>query len=94
MASRQDTIHNSSDSRTFCEYCGSAAKESELDTEINIHFPGPMRLDESGILVFPKLIARLDCGLARLFLREDELHRVKERLATRSRKDRENRAGA
>jgi hypothetical protein len=84
MASSQETIHNSSEPRKRCEYCGSSAEELEFGTEINVHVPGPTRIDEPGVLVFPKLIACLDCGFARLFLRKDELQLIKERLATRS----------
>jgi len=65
-----------------CEACGSA-NDPEFSTEINIHFPGPMSLDEPGFFVFPKLAVCLDCGFTQFTLPERELCMLKKVLARR-----------
>jgi len=65
-----------------CKFCG-AANETECGAEINIHFPGPMSLDEPGFFVFPKLWVCLDCGLTQFTLPERELCLLKKILACR-----------
>jgi hypothetical protein len=37
-----------------CKACGSV-NETKFSAEINIHFPGPINLDEPGFFVFPNL---------------------------------------
>jgi len=46
-------------------------------SEINIHFPGKANLKKS-LLAHPKLLVCLDCGLADVLLREDELRNLRE----------------
>ena len=46
-------------------------------SEINIHFPGKANLTKS-LLVYPKLLVCLDCGLADVLLSEDELRNLRE----------------
>lgn len=65
-----------------CAACGSA-NETKFGAEVNIHFPAPMRLDEPGFLVFPKLVVCLDCGFTWFALPERELHLLKKVLAGR-----------
>ena len=65
-----------------CEVCGSA-NETKCGAEVNIHFPGPMNLDEPGFFVFPKLAVCLDCGFTQFTLPEHELYLLKKRLAGR-----------
>jgi hypothetical protein len=65
-----------------CESCGSA-NETKFGAEVNIHFPGPMNLDEPGFFVFPKLAVCLDCGFTQFTLPERELCRLKQGLAGR-----------
>jgi len=62
---------------TVCRSCASANLK-ELEAEINIHFPGLGRLDESPILVFPKLLVCLECGFTESALSETELHSLRE----------------
>ena len=55
-----------------CEVCGSA-NETKFGAEVNIHFSGPMNLDEPGFFVFPKLAVCLDCGFTQFTLPEGDL---------------------
>jgi hypothetical protein len=52
--------------------CGSHNR-TEFNAEINVHFPGLKNLDKPAVLVFPKLLLCLDCGLTESTLRENEL---------------------
>jgi hypothetical protein len=72
-----------------CEACGSA-NDPEFSAEINIHFPGPMSLDEPGFFVFPKLAVCLDCGFTQFTLPERELCMLKKVLARRRKTHIEN----
>jgi len=65
-----------------CEVCGSA-NETKFGAEVNIHFPGPMNLDEPGFFVFPTLAVCLECGFTQFTLPEHELRLLKKRLAGR-----------
>jgi hypothetical protein len=55
-----------------CKTCGSN-NQTELDTEINVHFPGLKNLDKPSVLVFTKLLFCLDCGFTEFTFRESEL---------------------
>ena len=68
-----------------CGYCGSI-KETELGTEINLHVPGPTSVPDPGVLVFPKVTVCLACRCVHFILREDELHVIEQRLASRTQK--------
>ena len=63
-----------------CEVCGSA-NETKFGAEANIHFPGPIHLDEPGFFVFPKLAVCLDCGFAKFTVPERELCLLEKGLA-------------
>jgi hypothetical protein len=65
-----------------CKACGSA-NETKLGSEVNLHFPGPMSLDEPGFFVFPKLAVCLDCGFTQATLTERELCLLRRVLAGR-----------
>ena len=52
--------------------CGSG-NQAEFSAEINIHFSGLKNLDKPSVLVFPKLLVCLDCGLSQFTLPETEL---------------------
>jgi hypothetical protein len=60
-----------------CRSCGSD-NQPEFGAEINIHFPGREALDKPAILVFPKLLVCLRCGLTEFTIKETELHRLVE----------------
>jgi hypothetical protein len=47
-----------------CQGCGSGNQEA-FTAEINIHFRGLKNLDKPGVLLVPKLLVCLDCGLSR-----------------------------
>ena len=55
-----------------CMLCASS-NQSTFSAEINIHFPGRRGLDKPAVLVFPKLVVCLDCGLTQFTLPETEL---------------------
>jgi hypothetical protein len=48
-------------------------KQTEFNAEINIHLPGLKNLDQPAVLVFPKLLICLDCGLVEFTLSESEV---------------------
>jgi hypothetical protein len=59
-----------------CRLCGSN-NHAEYDAEINIHLPKDR--DRAAVLVFPKLVVCLDCGVAEFTIPEAELHPLGER---------------
>ena len=63
-----------------CGSCGSG-NQAEFSAEINIHFSGLKNLDKPSVLVFPKLLVCLDCGLSQFTLPETELCLLKENAA-------------
>ena len=58
--------------------------ETELNTEINLHFSGLTDMDDSGIFVFPKVLVCLDCGLSQFIVGESELAQIVDRSAKRN----------
>jgi hypothetical protein len=64
-------------SSTVCRSCASA-NLIELDSEMNIHFPGLKSLDQPSIHAFPKLSVCLDCGLTESVISEAELRKLRE----------------
>jgi hypothetical protein len=61
---------------TICRSCASP-NLSELDAEMNIHFPGLRNLDPPSFFAFPKLLVYLDCGLTESILSEAELRQLR-----------------
>jgi hypothetical protein len=55
-----------------CRLCQSN-NQSAFDSEICIHFPGRNNLTTPAVLVFPTLIACLDCGFTELQIEEAKL---------------------
>jgi hypothetical protein len=55
-----------------CQACGSD-REREFAAEINFRFCGLTNINDPGVLVFPKLLACLDCGVSRFTLPETRL---------------------
>jgi hypothetical protein len=60
-----------------CRSCASD-NQTEFGAEIAIHFPGRKGLDKPDVLVFPKLVVCLDCGLAEFTLPETEFRLLRE----------------
>jgi hypothetical protein len=56
-----------------CRSCGSNNR-AEYGAEINIHLPKDQ--DKAAVLVFPKLVVCLDCGVAELTIPEAELRQL------------------
>jgi hypothetical protein len=52
--------------------CGSE-RPVGFDAEITIHAPGLHSIDAPAVLVFPKLVICLECGLAKFTVPEEEL---------------------
>jgi hypothetical protein len=59
-----------------CRSCGSN-NQAEYGAEINIHLPRDR--DNAAVLVFPKLVVCLDCGIAEFTVPEAELRLLGER---------------
>jgi hypothetical protein len=77
-----DTLSNLGMAVMACAACGSA-NETKVGAEVNLHFPGPMRLSEPGFFLSPKLALCLDCGFTEFTLPDPELCRLKKVLASR-----------
>ena len=65
---------------TACRSCGSK-NQTEFASEIMIHFSGLRNLDKPGVLVFPKLLICLDCGVSQFTLEEGELGQLRGNIA-------------
>jgi hypothetical protein len=63
-----------------CALCGSS-NQVEFSAEINIHFRDLKNLDKPSVLVFPKLLACLDCGFSRFIIPETQLWALREEIA-------------
>lgn len=57
--------------------------QTELNSEINLHFRGLPTLGEPGIFVFPKVLVCLDCGLSEFVIETRELAQITEKSITR-----------
>jgi hypothetical protein len=55
-----------------CRSCNSE-NQTELEAEVNIHFPGRKGLDTPHVLVCSNLIVCLGCGSTHFKLQENEL---------------------
>jgi len=53
--------------------CDSSNKQSTLNGEVALRFPGLKGLDKPAVLVFPKLLVCLQCGLTEFTIPENEL---------------------
>jgi hypothetical protein len=58
-----------------CRSCG-AENQTQLSAEIMIHLQEPTNRDKPAVLVFPKLLACLDCGFAEFTIEETELRQL------------------
>jgi hypothetical protein len=48
--------------------------------ELMIHANGPMRVDDPGVLAFPKILVCLDCGFSRFTTTEARLRLLGKRI--------------
>jgi hypothetical protein len=64
-----------------CPICESG-NQGEFTAEVNVHFPGPKRLDDPGVFLFPKLLVCLDCGFSRFATPKPELALLAKSAAT------------
>jgi hypothetical protein len=53
--------------------------QTELNTEINLHFRSLPNLGDPGILVFPRVLVCLDCGLSQFVMEPRELAQIMEK---------------
>jgi hypothetical protein len=60
-----------------CPSCGSSNQE-EFSTEMAIHFGGSTNLDTPHVLISPKALVCLDCGLSRFEIPETKLPLLRE----------------
>ncbi len=63
-----------------CRSCGSE-NQTQFVAEINIHFSGLRNLDKPGVLVFPKLLVCLDCGVSQFTVPKGELGLLRGNIA-------------
>jgi hypothetical protein len=63
-----------------CALCTSV-NESEFTAKIMIHSSGPMRVDNPGVLAFPKIAVCMDCGFSRFTTTEAQLQSLSKRIA-------------
>jgi hypothetical protein len=56
----------------FCQKCGLSNKV-EFSAEMVVHLAGLKNLDNSGVLLFPRLSVCLDCGSAQFTVSKSEL---------------------
>jgi hypothetical protein len=62
-----------------CPSCASL-NQAEFTTEMMIHFSGPMRVDNPGVLMFSKILVCMDCGFSRFTTTEAQLRLLSERI--------------
>ena len=60
-----------------CRSCRSK-RQTEFGADINIHLSASKGMDEPAVLVFPRFVVCLDCGLAEFTLDETELRLLLE----------------
>jgi hypothetical protein len=63
-----------------CRSCGSE-NQGQFVSEINIHFSGLKNLNKPGLLVFPKVLVCLDCGVSQFTLPEAEVGLLRGNIA-------------
>lgn len=65
-----------------CPKCLSR-NQVEASAEINIHFQGLRNIDHPAILIFPKILVCLDCGMSHFVIPEHDLPQFAGEIATR-----------
>ena len=60
-----------------CKSCQSE-HQSNLTSEVAIHFPGLKGLNKPIVWVFPKLLVCMNCGFTEFAIPETELRRLEE----------------
>jgi hypothetical protein len=63
-----------------CRSCTSS-NQTQFGSEVVIHFSGLKNIDTPTVMVFPKIMVCLDCGLTEFFVPEEGLRRLGERVA-------------
>jgi hypothetical protein len=66
---------------TICRSCASP-NLTDVDAEMNIHFPGLSNLDQPSIFAFSRLLVCLDCGRAESIMPEEEIRQLRECTST------------
>jgi hypothetical protein len=56
-----------------CRSCASE-HQTEVDAEINLHFPKPDQSGSADLLLFRRVLLCLHCGLAEFFISEHKLN--------------------
>jgi hypothetical protein len=62
----------------MCRSCGSS-NQTQFGSEIIIHFSGLKNLDKPAVMVFPKILICLDCGVTEFTVPKAELDQLGER---------------
>jgi hypothetical protein len=62
-----------------CPSCASL-NQAEFTTEMMIHFSGPMRVDNPGVRMFPKVLVCMDRGFSRFTTTEAQLRLLGKRI--------------
>ena len=61
-----------------CSFCTSS-NQKEFSAEVAVHFSSLRDVDESKVLVFPRLLVCLDCGNSSFMTPAPELARLRRR---------------
>lgn len=72
-----ENLQRRSEAFMACKKCGSV-RQTKLNGEMNLHFPGIEGLDKPTVWVFPEVVACLDCGFAEFSIQKPELRRIEE----------------
>jgi hypothetical protein len=62
----------------MCRSCESS-NQTQFGSEIIIHFSGLKNLDKPSVMVFPKILVCLDCGVTEFTVPKAELDQLGER---------------
>jgi hypothetical protein len=63
-----------------CSSCAST-NQTQFVAEVNLHVSSPGNLNQPAVLVFPKVLVCLDCGVAQFTLPESELGQLRRDIA-------------
>jgi hypothetical protein len=55
--------------------------EAEFTAEMMLHFSGVVRIDNPGVLAFPRVSVCMDCGASRFSTSDAELQELREGMA-------------